>query len=137
MKLSAKGKYGLNAMYYLALKKDDELLTLKDLSKKTSVTQPYLEKILGILRKKGLVKTARGVMGGYALSKHPKDITIGQILRALESDLVFVDCAKTGKCANANCPNKNIFKVIYDKLNDVLDNITLQQMIENQGVNYE
>ena len=133
MKISTKGRYGLNAMYYLALKNDGEPMSLRELADKTSVTQPYLEKVLGILKRHKLVNTTRGVMGGYTLAKSPCDITIGQILRALESDLVFSDCAKTGKCGNPKCRNKSIFKIIYDKLNTVLDEITLQQMIENEG----
>lgn len=133
MKLSTKGKYGLSAMYYLAQQSQVEPTTLRELSEKTSVSQPYLEKVMGLLRANGLVNTTRGVMGGYTLAKEAKEITIGEILRALESDLAFSACAKTGKCANAKCPNKSIFKVVYDKLNDVLDEITLQQMIENEG----
>ena len=132
MKLSTKGKYGLSAMYYLAMKKTEEPTSIRELSEKTSVTQPYLEKVMGILKRKGLVNTTRGSMGGYTLKKTAQEITIGEILRALESDLVFTDCAKTGKCANVKCPNKNIFKVIYDQLNSVLDNITLHQMIEGE-----
>ncbi len=132
MKLSTKSRYGLNAMYHLALN-EGEVMTLKELSQRTLVTQPYLEKVMGMLRKGKLVKTTRGIMGGYTLAKKPNEITIGQILRILEKDLAFSDCAKTGACANKSCPNKSIFKIIYDNLNKVLDEITLQQMVENKG----
>jgi len=131
MKLSSKSRYGLNAMYHLALAND--YLSLTELAKQTNVTQPYLEKVLGQLKKKGLVDTLRGALGGYKLMKEPKEITIGAILRALENDLVFSDCARAGKCNNLNCPNKGIFKVIYDRLNSVLDELTLQDMIDNKG----
>lgn len=128
MKLSTKSRYGLNALYHLAL--SDGTMTLKELSSATLVTQPYLEKVLGIMRRGGLVKTSRGTSGGYEIAKPPKEITIGDVLRVLEKDLVFSDCAKSGKCANSACPNKSIFKFIYDSLNNVLDSITLQDMIE-------
>ena len=133
MKLSTKSRYGLNALYHLA--KSSHTMTLKELSTATLVTQPYLEKVLGMLRRGGLVKTSRGTTGGYEIAKDPCDITIGQVLRVLEKDLVFSDCAKTGKCDNTACPNKNIFKVIYDNLNDVLDSITLQDMIKGERTN--
>lgn len=135
MKLSTKSRYGLNALYHLAL--TNETMSLKELSNVTLVTQPYLEKVLGMLRRGGFVKTSRGTTGGYVIAKDPKEITIGEVLRVLEKDLVFSDCAKSGKCSNTACPNKNIFKVIYDNLNDVLDSITLHDMINNKGENYE
>lgn len=133
MKLSSKGRYGLNAMYHLALSNSSEPVSLTELAKQTNVTQPYLEKVLGLLKKKGLVEASRGVQGGYKLAKEPSNITIGEILRALENDLVFSDCVRSDKCSNLNCPNKGIFKVIYDRLNSVLDELTLQNMIDNKG----
>ena len=131
MKLSSKSRYGLNAMYHLAL--IDDYVSLTELSKQTNVSQPYLEKVLGQLKKKKLIDTLRGVQGGYKLTKDPKEITIGEVLRALENDLVFSDCARAGKCNNLSCPNKGVFKVIYDRLNSVLDELTLQDMIDNKG----
>ena len=131
MKLSSKGRYGLNAMYHLALV--DDYISLTELSKQTNVSQPYLEKVLGQLKKKKLIDTLRGVQGGYKLTKNPKEITIGEVLRALENDLVFSDCARAGKCNNLSCPNKGVFKIIYDRLNSVLDELTLQDMIDNKG----
>lgn len=132
MKLSTKGRYGLNAMYHLALSGD--IMSLKELSEVTAVPQPYLEKLLGLLKKSGLVVATRGSLGGYKIADDPKNITIGRILRCLENGLVFTDCAKSGKCGNLNCPNQSIFKVVYDRLNVVLDEITLQDMI-NKGEN--
>lgn len=129
MKLSTKGRYVLNAMYHLACS-ENNLMSLKDLSEATSVPQPYLEKLLGILRKDGLVTTVRGVQGGYKLSDKPENITIGQILRSLENDMVFTDCGKNKNCQNFNCPSQNIYKVVYDKLNMVLDQLTLKDMLK-------
>lgn len=134
MKLSTKSRYGLNALYHLAQRGDT--MTLKELSSVTLVPQPYLEKVLGMLRRGGLVKTSRGMSGGYEIAKAPADITIGDALRVLEKDLAFSDCAKSGKCTNKACPNKSIFKLIYDSLNAVLDSLTLQDMIE-KGENNE
>ena len=133
MKLSTKSRYGLNAMYNLAIRNNNEPISITELSKVTNVTQPYLEKVLGTLKQKGLLDSVRGVQGGYKLVKDPKETTIGEILRALENNLAFSECARAGKCNNLNCPNKGIFKIIYDKLNGVLDEVTLQDMINNEG----
>ena len=133
MKLSSKSRYGLNAMYHLALNNNDEYLNLTELAKRTNVSQPYLEKVMGMLKQHGLIDTNRGVQGGYKLVHHPNKTTIGQILRVFESDLVFVDCSRSISCTNFNCPSKGIYKTIYDKLNTFLDELTLQDLIDNKG----
>ena len=133
MKLSSKSRYGLNAMYHLALEKTGNYISLTELARKTNVTQPYLEKIMAILKQNGLIDANRGVQGGYKLLNTPNNITIGQILRAFENDLVFTDCTRANSCTNLNCPSKGIYKTIYDRFNRVLDELTLQNMVDNKG----
>ena len=132
MKLSTKGRYGLRVMYYLG-QSPDRVITLTELSKSTGVNAPYLEKILGILKKADLVITERGANGGYVVSRPASDISIGEILRALEDNLYLADC-NSGKCDKATCPSKSIFNYIYTEINNLLDSKTLQDMI---GDNYE
>ena len=86
MKLSTKGRYGLRVMYYLA-EAPDRVITLSELSYKSKVSGPYLEKILGYLKKAELVTTERGANGGYVISRNPKEISIGEVLRSLEDNL--------------------------------------------------
>jgi Rrf2 family protein len=133
MKLSSKSRYGLNAMYHLALNNPEEYLNLTELSKRTNISQPYLEKVMGMLKQKGLIEANRGVQGGYKLTNEPSNTTIGQILRVFESDLIFADCSRSSGCTNFNCPSKGIYKMIYGKLNKFLDELTLQDMIDNKG----
>lgn len=132
MKLSSKSRYGLNAMYNLSLRKNS-YLSLTELAKLTNVSSAFLEKVMADLKKQNLVGSIRGAQGGYALEKDPKDITVGQILRTFEKDLIVTDCIGTKTCTNFNCPSKGIYKVIYERVNNVLDEITLQDMIENKG----
>ncbi len=133
MKLSTKGRYGLKAMYYMAVS-PQELFNLKDLCAKTGVTEAYLEKLLGVLRKAGLVDASRGVKGGYRLSKEPSDITIWQILSTLEGDLYVADCAN-GQCNKKLCPNKTIFSTIYQQISQVLKQMTLQEFVDKNKEN--
>ena len=76
MKLSTKGRYGLRVMYYLAIDAG-KVISLSELSYMTGVSSPYLEKILGYLKKGNLVSTERGANGGYLLSRPAKEISIG------------------------------------------------------------
>ncbi len=132
MKLSTKGRYGLRVMYYLG-SMGEGVMSLSELSYKTGVNAPYLEKILGMLKKAKLVTTERGANGGYMLSDSPNNISIGQILRSLEGNLYLADC-NSGKCTQ-KCPNKDIFNYLYKQINEVLDKKTLQDMI--RGEEYE
>lgn len=127
MKISTKGRYGIRAMFYLA--QGNEVLSLKSLSNKTGVSEPYLEKIMGILRKKNLISAIRGANGGYALRKTPNEITIGEILRALENNMYLTSC-NGGNCKSRNCPSKSIFNKIYVEINNVLDKMYLSDMLE-------
>ena len=128
MKLSTKGRYGLKALYFIAKQEEDEPMSVSSLSKLTQITPAYLEKILAILKKYKLVVSSRGANGGYFLSRSASEITIGEILRALEGKLYLADC-NAGKCENNCCPNKTIFKFLYDKINEVFDKFTLEDMV--------
>lgn len=133
MKLSTKGRYGLKAVYYMAVK-PNELFNLKDLCAKTGVSEAYLEKLLGILRRANIVDASRGAKGGYKLSRSPSDINIWQILSALEGDLYVADCAN-GECNKKVCPNKTIFSTIYFQISKILQNMTLQEFVDKNKEN--
>jgi len=91
--VSTKGVYGLTAILVLAREKEKTLLQIKDIAKKGDIPQNYLEQILVILKKSGLVKSIRGANGGYKLSKSTNDISVYEVLNSLE-------------CCFANTDNK-------------------------------
>ncbi len=82
--VSTKGSYGLTAMIILAKQNNDNLLQIKDIASKGSIPQNYLEQILILLKKSGLVESVRGANGGYKLSKNKNNITVYEILNSLE-----------------------------------------------------
>lgn len=89
--ISTKGVYGLSAMYELCKHKKDTPLQIKSISSGANIPQNYLEQLFNKLRKAGLVKSIRGAKGGYVLASNPEDISIADILIALEGDLKIVD----------------------------------------------
>lgn len=131
MKLSTKGRYGLKAIYFIATQAEGETMSVSNLSKLTQISPAYLEKILSLLKKAYLVVSLRGANGGYILSKPADQISIGEILRALEGKLYLADC-NSGTCSNANCPNKTIFNFLYSKINLMFDSFTLNDMIRGK-----
>jgi len=131
MKLSTRGRYGIHAMYDLAEHFGDGPQSIKLIAERQNIPEAYLEQLIAVLRREKLVLSNRGAQGGYRLSREPKDITVGDVLRALEGGLNLVDCLleedSCGKtCA---CPSRIVWMKIRDGLNSVVDGITLQDMI--------
>jgi len=137
MKLSTKGRYGIHAMYDLALHGRDEPQPLKAIAERQGVPEAYLEQLIAMLRKDGLVQSVRGAQGGYLLSRPPSEITVGQVLRSLEGGLALVDCVlEEDACDRAcSCPSRVIWQRLHEGVNQIVDGITLMDMIEDpQGL---
>lgn len=131
MKLSSKTHYGLMACYILAKNYNSECVSASTLEKNIAVSSKYLEKILRTLSKRDIVCANRGASGGYYLTRAPKDISIGEIVRALEDDMEIIECvSKEGKCKC--CPTSSVWKKLYEGINDLLDSMSLEQMLKGQ-----
>ena len=131
MKLSSKTHYGLMACHILGNNYPDSAVSASTLEAQISVSGKYLEQIMRMLGKRGIVSANRGANGGYYLSRSPKEITIGEIVRALEDDMEIIECVKDGgKCKC--CPSSGVWKRLYDGINEILDSMTLEQMLNGE-----
>ena len=132
MKLSTKGQYGLKAMYDLALNYGNEPISLKSIAERQEISEYYLEQLMAILRKAGLVRSVRGAYGGYMLTRDPSEITVGDVLRALEGPIGIVDCVLEQdaiKCLKyENCISRIVWEKIRDSIINTIDSITLLDM---------
>lgn len=136
MKISTKGRYALRLMLDLASADPTEPVSLKEVANRQGISDKYLEQIIAILNKAGCVKSVRGAQGGYLLRRKPKDYTVGMILRLTEGSLAPVSCVEDEDfvCDKADqCVTSIVWKKINDAVNDVVDNITLQDMLEWQS----
>ena len=129
MKLSSKTHYGLMACHILSRNYPEKLVSATELENAIKVSSKYLEKIMRMLSNRGIVGAIRGANGGYFLNKSPNDITIGDIVRTLEDDMEIIECVKTDSNCKC-CPSRVVWKRLYDKINDVLDSMTLKQMTD-------
>lgn len=133
MKISTKGRYGLRIMIDLALMgKEDNPVSIKDIAEKEQLSDKYLEQIINLLGKKGLVKSIRGAKGGYILSRDAQGITVEDILIATEGSLAPVACAEDNeKCDKfCDCATSIIWSEIYEAVVSVVRNITLRDLTE-------
>ncbi len=138
MKLSTKGRYGLKAMFELALNYGEGPIPLNSIAENQNISNHYLEQLFASLRKAGIIKSVRGAQGGYMLALKPKEITVGDIIRTLEGPLAPAECVIediSQECDKANwCVTRIIWEKIRDSINDVVDSITLQDMIDAQNM---
>jgi Rrf2 family cysteine metabolism transcriptional repressor len=134
MILSTKGRYGLKMMYEFALNYGGGPMSLKEVAQKQRLSETYLEQLIAHLRKAGLVTSIRGAQGGYELSRKPGEITVGEIIRELEGPLAPSECVLDSEpeCSNADyCVTRLIWEKIMDSINNVIDSITLDDMIQD------
>lgn len=122
-------------MLELALNYKDGSISLSKIADKQALSATYLEQLIAPLRNNGLVKGIRGSKGGYVLSKSPKDITVGEIIRILEGPLAPSECLldeEEYECINAdNCATRLIWLKISESINNVIDSITLDDMVND------
>jgi Rrf2 family iron-sulfur cluster assembly transcriptional regulator len=125
MKLSTKGRYAIRAMINIALNKTNMPTTLFNLARHQNISLSYLEQLFSLLRKNNLVSGIRGPGGGYRLANNPKNITIAQILNAVNE--------KQGKLIDHQKKDELIWEYFSNKLYKYLDTITLNSLIEGSS----
>lgn len=134
MKISTKGRYALRMMLDLALNEENGYIPIKEIAKRQGISDKYLEQIISILNHAGFVRSVRGAGGGYKLTKKPSEYTVGMILRLTEGSMAPVSCLEdeVNTCERAeNCVTLGVWKKLYSAINDVVDNITLEDLVED------
>jgi Rrf2 family protein len=133
MRFSAKEQTGLRAMIELARCHGNGPTALSEVAQAQDLPLPYLEQVAGALRRAGLLASVRGARGGYYLAREPGQIRVGDVFRALEGQLVTVDCMGPdgSSCCEREptCMARNVWQSLQDCLTETLDNITLADVI--------
>ena len=132
MKISSKGRYGLKAMVDLAVNSKNDIVTLKSIAERQSISEGYLEQVFSLLKKGGLVKSSKGAQGGYSLNREASAITIGDVLRALEGSLSVVDKSSDTSCESQMdyCIKSNVWDKLNESINKTIDSITLYDLTQ-------
>ena len=141
--ISTRGRYALRMMADLAVHQGNGFVALKDIAGRQDISKKYLEQIIPVLNRSGLLQTARGYQGGYRLVKAPKDYTVREILLATEGSMAPVACleGKTNSCPRcAECETLPVWKGLEKAIDEYLSGITLQDVIDGKradaGNNY-
>jgi Rrf2 family protein len=135
--LSMKAKYGLLAVLALARESGKKLVLISELAERENIPKKFLEQILRELKNHGILESKIGKGGGYYLSKEPRSITVGQIVRIIDGTLAPVPCvsqtayAKCKECKDeASCPIRLVMKDVRDAISEILDGTTLAEALE-------
>lgn len=136
MKISTKGRYSLRMVIDIAQHPDIEFISLKEISERQQISKKYLEQIVPLLSRSGILKTNRGNKGGYGLAVSPKELTVGDVLRAAEGSLAPVSCLEyeTNDCPRVDdCATLPIWQGLYKVVSEYLDGITVQDILDKAG----
>jgi Rrf2 family protein len=133
MKLSTRGRYGTRAMLDIALH-GNGLVRLKDIAERQGVSKKYLEQLVARLEADGLVRTARGAGGGVSLSRAPSEITVLDILTALEGSLAPVECVDHPETCPRSpaCGARDLWLEMDELMTGFLRSLTLDQLCDRQ-----
>jgi len=143
VKISSRGRYALRFMIDLAQHSSGEAVTLKEVSQRQEISIKYLEQIVTLLNRGGLIRSVRGNQGGYLLAKGAAEYTAGEILRIVEGDLFPVACMENqpNHCSRyATCKTIGFWEGLYKVVNQYVDSVTLEDLAasseDDSGWNY-
>ena len=136
MKISTKGRYALRMLIDLAIHREEEYISLKDIAERQNISKKYLEQIVPMLNKSSLLRTIRGNKGGYMMAKKPSEITVADVLTATEGSLAPVSCLdfEPNECPMAeNCSTLYIWEGLYKNIREYLTGITIEDIVEHSS----
>ena len=133
MKISTKGRYGLRILIDLATHDPEKPRMLKDIAESQQISEKYISRLVIDLRRAGLIRSVRGVKGGFHLAKLPEEITLLKVLETMEGPLSVVECVKSPeKCKRQMlCPARSIWKKLNDDIRGLTSKITLDDILNS------
>ena len=134
MKLSSRTEYAVRAMAELALMHGSDPVSLREIAERQGIPEKYLEQLFRQLRKAGLIKGVRGAQGGYSLAGRPSDVTVGDIMRAVDGPIAICSCAAEGErdddCERkSHCAAHPVWARLQNGIVSILDSTTLYDML--------
>ena len=135
MKLTTKGRYAVTAMLDLALHHNQGPINLADISSRQEISLSYLEQLFSRLRKRGLVSSARGPGGGYLLGRNPTEISVSDVIAAVDESVDATRCGGQKNCQHDDrCLTHDLWEELSRQITDFLQGITLDDLVQRRAV---
>jgi Rrf2 family iron-sulfur cluster assembly transcriptional regulator len=139
MRLTTKGRFAVTAMVDLASRGGYAPVTLAGISERQQISLSYLEQLFGKLRRAGIVESVRGPGGGYCMARPAADVTVAQIITAVDESVEATQCGGEGDCRDGKpCLTHELWMGLNKTINDYLTQVTLKQLVDKHladGVN--
>src|SRR6266852_3784377 len=136
MKLSVRGEYALRALLVLGLRYAQPVVPIKVVSEEQNIPKRFLEQILNDLKSAGVVKSRRGVAGGYRLARAPEEITVAEVVRHIEGALAPVSCVSECFYEKCSCPDesrcaiRSVMKEVREAVVRIVEKVTVAELCE-------
>lgn len=133
MRLTTKGRFAVTAMLDLALHEIDKPVTLAGISERQAISLSYLEQLFSRLRRKGLVKSVRGPGGGYRIAKKHVEISVSDIITAVDEQIDATQCGGKENCHDERrCMTHDLWASLNDKILEYLSGVSLADLMTSQ-----
>lgn len=131
LELGTKGRYAARLMVYLALHRDKGVIKRRELADSEGISMDYVEQLLLKLKAEGFVRSHRGARGGYSLNRDAADVTVADVLTAMEGKIELIPCLN-GTCErNMNCVTKPVWQKAMQAMMTVLNDVTIADLAED------
>jgi len=138
MRLTTKGRFAVTAMLDLAMHGGKGPVTLSGISRRQSISLSYLEQLFGKLRRHTLVDSTRGPGGGYTLARHLENVSVADIITAVDEPLDATQCGGKENCKDEQrCMTHDLWAKLNDKMYEYLDSVTLSDLVAQQTARKE
>jgi Rrf2 family transcriptional regulator, iron-sulfur cluster assembly transcription factor len=130
MRLTTKGRFAVTAMIDLAMHDGEGPVTLAEISERQRISLSYLEQLFGKLRRRTLVSSVRGPGGGYTLARKSDELSVAEIIRAVDEPIDATQCAGKENCRDdRKCLTHDLWASLNDRIFDYLNGVTLAQLV--------
>ncbi len=136
MRLTTKGRYAVTAVLDLALHQDKGPVSLAAISERQQISLSYLEQLFAKLRRNEIVRSTRGPGGGYTLKNSVDDVSVSDIILAVDESCKVVDCGDSGGChGEYQCLTHDLWQELSNEIRSFLDGITISEIMSQGTVN--
>lgn len=137
MRLTTKGRFAVTAMIDLALRETHGPVTLAGISQRQKISLSYLEQLFGKLRRFNIVESTRGPGGGYTLARKPNEISVADIIVAVDEPIDATQCGGKGNCHNeedhqGRCMTHDLWSNLNSKMVEYLSSVSLRDLVQQQ-----
>ena len=131
MKISTKGRYGLRILLDLAIHQSEKPRLIRDIAQSQQISEKYISRLVIALRQAGMIRSVRGVNGGFHLDRKPEDITLLEVVEVMEGPLSIVDCVTAPKkCFHSvNCAPREIWCKLNEDIRELMRRTTLADIL--------